>query len=139
MSERVVCVSVAMTNDASDIGQTLTPTYLHPTSDQLELLRSLSVFSSSSYIHGFLWRPRTSEWSSAYSGAKEGFKTLTDLNDYITPSQACIKPVEQVGGSSSNVKDPGAASVRYVPLSSSCDLNSPDVDTDSYRPVGFLL
>lgn len=23
-------------------------------------------------------------------------KTLTDLNDFITPSQACIKPVEEV-------------------------------------------
>ncbi|OBZ67264.1 Cytosolic Fe-S cluster assembly factor NAR1 [Grifola frondosa] len=25
-------------------------------------------------------------------------KTLTDLNDFITPSQACIKPVEQTNG-----------------------------------------
>ena len=37
-------------------------------------------------------------------------QTLTDLNDFITPSQACIKPVEQTN--KPEVKDPGAASVR---------------------------
>ncbi|KIK67410.1 hypothetical protein GYMLUDRAFT_257294 [Collybiopsis luxurians FD-317 M1] len=38
----------------------------------------------------------------AFSGAL----TLTDLNDFITPSQACIKPVEQILPKS----EPGAAS-----------------------------
>ncbi|KAF7967854.1 hypothetical protein HWV62_32862, partial [Athelia sp. TMB] len=36
-------------------------------------------------------------------------ETLTDLNDFITPSQACIKPVEQVKPKE-NVKEPGGAS-----------------------------
>lgn len=40
----------------------------------------------------------------AFSGAL----TLTDLNDFITPSQACIKPVEQTN--KPNGKEPGAAS-----------------------------
>ncbi|KAH8107940.1 iron hydrogenase [Cristinia sonorae] len=40
----------------------------------------------------------------AFSGAL----TLTDLNDFITPSQACIKPVEQTN--LPEVADPGAAS-----------------------------
>ncbi|KAG5342995.1 hypothetical protein C0989_005946 [Termitomyces sp. Mn162] len=40
----------------------------------------------------------------AFSGAL----TLTDLNDFITPSQACIKPVTQVN-SKGPEKDPGAA------------------------------
>ncbi|KAL5485235.1 NAR1 [Sanghuangporus weigelae] len=40
----------------------------------------------------------------AFSGAL----TLTDLNDFITPSQACIKPVEQSNGLPA--KDEGAAS-----------------------------
>ncbi|KAF8577747.1 iron hydrogenase [Ramaria rubella] len=40
----------------------------------------------------------------AFSGAL----TLADLNDFITPSQACIKPVEQVK-SEEEVAEPGAA------------------------------
>ncbi|KAL5507313.1 NAR1 [Sanghuangporus vaninii] len=36
--------------------------------------------------------------------------TLTDLNDFITPSQACIKPVEQSNGPPA--KDEGAASTQ---------------------------
>ncbi|KAF9012328.1 iron hydrogenase [Cyathus striatus] len=40
----------------------------------------------------------------AFSGAL----TLTDLNDFITPSQACIKPVEQLNPSAE--KEPGEAS-----------------------------
>ncbi|KAI0081211.1 iron hydrogenase [Panus rudis PR-1116 ss-1] len=40
----------------------------------------------------------------AFSGAL----TLTDLNDFITPSQACIKPVEQTN--KAEPPDPGAAS-----------------------------
>ncbi|KAL5528471.1 NAR1 [Sanghuangporus sanghuang] len=36
--------------------------------------------------------------------------TLTDLNDFITPSQACIKPVEQSNGLPA--KDEGAASTQ---------------------------
>ncbi|TCD71220.1 Cytosolic Fe-S cluster assembly factor nar1 [Steccherinum ochraceum] len=40
----------------------------------------------------------------AFSGAL----TLTDLNDFITPSQACIKPVEQTN--KPEEKEPGAAS-----------------------------
>ncbi|KAF8070133.1 iron hydrogenase [Lyophyllum atratum] len=39
----------------------------------------------------------------AFSGAL----TLTDLNDFITPSQACIKPVQQ--SNKPEEKDPGAA------------------------------
>ncbi|KAG9009617.1 Cytosolic Fe-S cluster assembly factor nar1 [Tulasnella sp. JGI-2019a] len=42
----------------------------------------------------------------AFSGAL----TLTDLNDFITPSQACIKPVEQVLVPEVEVQLPGAAS-----------------------------
>ncbi|KIM91828.1 hypothetical protein PILCRDRAFT_57696 [Piloderma croceum F 1598] len=41
----------------------------------------------------------------AFSGAL----TLTDLNDFITPSQACIKPVEQVKPQEV-AKEPGGAS-----------------------------
>ncbi|THH27732.1 hypothetical protein EUX98_g6462, partial [Antrodiella citrinella] len=40
----------------------------------------------------------------AFSGAL----TLTDLNDFITPAQSCIKPVEQTN--KPEEKDPGAAS-----------------------------
>ncbi|KAI0049829.1 iron hydrogenase [Auriscalpium vulgare] len=40
----------------------------------------------------------------AFSGAL----TLTDLNDFITPAQACIKPVEQTNPST-KVNEPGAA------------------------------
>lgn len=43
-------------------------------------------------------------------------QTLTDLNDFITPSQACIKPVEQINGPKSQEKEAGAASVRVSPL-----------------------
>ncbi|KAF8893319.1 iron hydrogenase [Infundibulicybe gibba] len=43
----------------------------------------------------------------AFSGAL----TLTDLNDFITPSQACIKPVEQLNPQPKiDAKDAGAAS-----------------------------
>ncbi|CDO72759.1 hypothetical protein BN946_scf184994.g12 [Trametes cinnabarina] len=42
----------------------------------------------------------------AFSGAL----TLTDLNDFITPSQACIKPVEQVN--KPEPQDPGAAATQ---------------------------
>jgi hypothetical protein len=49
-------------------------------------------------------------------------QTLTDLNDYITPSQACIKPVQQTNAP--KVRAPGDAAVRtdndpYYPLASS--------------------
>jgi hypothetical protein len=57
-----------------------------------------------------------------FSGALVGFsacrlgselklwkQTLTDLNDFITPSQACIKPVEQVKPKILRDKEPGAA------------------------------
>jgi hypothetical protein len=36
-------------------------------------------------------------------------QTLTDLNDYITPSQACIKPVQQTNAP--KVRAPGDAAV----------------------------
>ncbi|PCH43748.1 iron hydrogenase [Wolfiporia cocos MD-104 SS10] len=42
----------------------------------------------------------------AFSGAL----TLTDLNDFITPSQACIKPVEQ--SNKVDVKDAGSAATQ---------------------------
>ncbi|KAG6378185.1 iron hydrogenase [Boletus reticuloceps] len=38
-----------------------------------------------------------------------GALTLTDLNDFITPSQTCIKPVEQLNAPQ-DVKEPGSAS-----------------------------
>ncbi|KAG6866350.1 hypothetical protein C0991_005271 [Blastosporella zonata] len=41
----------------------------------------------------------------AFSGAL----TLTDLNDFITPSQACIKPVTQLNSNETEEKDRGAA------------------------------
>ncbi|KAK0461096.1 iron hydrogenase [Desarmillaria tabescens] len=41
----------------------------------------------------------------AFSGAL----TLTDLNDFLGPSQACIKPVEQTNSISGTEKDAGAA------------------------------
>ncbi|KAF8161097.1 iron hydrogenase [Crassisporium funariophilum] len=45
----------------------------------------------------------------AFSGAL----ILTDLNDFITPSQACIKPVEQVDAPTEE-KEPGAASTEIL-------------------------
>lgn len=39
-----------------------------------------------------------------------GALTLTDLNDFITPSQACIKPVEEVNPLERE-REPGAAAV----------------------------
>jgi hypothetical protein len=55
------------------------------------------------------------------------FQTLTDLNDYITPSQACIKPVQQTNAP--KVRAPGDAAVRadndlYYPLASSYLVNT---------------
>ncbi|KAJ3570361.1 hypothetical protein NP233_g4460 [Leucocoprinus birnbaumii] len=41
----------------------------------------------------------------AFSGAL----TLTDLNDFITPSQACIKPVEQANKPKTQERDAGTA------------------------------
>jgi hypothetical protein len=38
------------------------------------------------------------------------FQTLADLNDYITPSQACIKPLEQ--SNAPKARTPGDAAVR---------------------------
>ena len=40
-------------------------------------------------------------------------QTLTDLNDYITPSQACIKPLEQ--SNAPKARTPGDAAVRADP------------------------
>ncbi|KAG2148505.1 iron hydrogenase [Suillus cothurnatus] len=45
----------------------------------------------------------------AFSGAL----TLTDLNDFLTPSQACIKPVEQVN-EPQEIIEPGAATTEIV-------------------------
>lgn len=42
-------------------------------------------------------------------------QTLTDLNDYITPSQACIKPVEQ-SNAVPKARAPGDAAVRVLML-----------------------
>lgn len=39
----------------------------------------------------------------------EALQTLTDLNDFITPSQVCIKPVEQTN--KSGPRDPDSAEV----------------------------
>ncbi|KAJ3495201.1 hypothetical protein NLJ89_g10667 [Agrocybe chaxingu] len=46
----------------------------------------------------------------AFSGAL----TLTDLNDFITPSQACIKPIEQKGRPNTQEREPGAASTEIL-------------------------
>ena len=54
----------------------------------------------------------------AFSGAL----TLTDLNDFITPSQACIKPVEEVK-SVEHVKQPGSAAVSTFFVVSADDYN----------------
>lgn len=54
------------------------------------------------------------------------FETLTDLNDFITPSQACIKPVEQAK-SSEEVAEPGEALVSAV----TTVLYDANIDTDS--------
>jgi hypothetical protein len=40
----------------------------------------------------------------------DAVQTLTDLNDFLTPSQACIKPVEQANEPEES-KEPGAATV----------------------------
>ncbi|KAG1815943.1 iron hydrogenase [Suillus subaureus] len=45
----------------------------------------------------------------AFSGAL----TLTDLNDFLTPSQACIKPVEQVN-EPQDIAEPGTATTEIV-------------------------
>lgn len=50
------------------------------------------------------------------------FQTLTDLNDYITPSQACIKPVEQ--SNAPIARTPGDAAV------------CADVSQDTYELLG---
>ena len=76
------------------------------------------LFLSSS--HGVLWCPRTSLLHPLRSHHQtltrfHGWlylKTLTDLNDFITPSQACIKPVEQTNKPKAEEKEAGAASVR---------------------------
>jgi len=43
-----------------------------------------------------------------------GEQTLTDLNDFITPSQACIKPVQQTAISVKQQQEVGAAEVSSV-------------------------
>jgi hypothetical protein len=50
------------------------------------------------------------------------FQTLTDLNDYITPSQACIKPLEQ--SNAPIARTPGDAAV------------CADVSQDTYDLLG---
>jgi hypothetical protein len=42
-------------------------------------------------------------------------QTLTDLNDFITPSQACIKPVQQVSVETSRELAPASVSGPLVP------------------------
>ncbi|KDQ53481.1 hypothetical protein JAAARDRAFT_39165 [Jaapia argillacea MUCL 33604] len=59
----------------------------------------------------------------AFSGAL----TLTDLNDYITPAQACIKPVEQTNRIE---QDPGAASTQ-IHIDSSGSYYEVSTDTKS--------
>lgn len=44
-----------------------------------------------------------------------GWQTLTDLNDFITPSQACIKPVEQTNAPVKQVREVGLAEVSSLP------------------------
>ncbi|KAI0785647.1 iron hydrogenase [Abortiporus biennis] len=62
----------------------------------------------------------------AFSGAL----TLTDLNDFITPSQACIKPVEQ--SNKPEPKDPGAASTEIRVDSGGSYY---EVSTDGFKKV----
>ncbi|PAV18699.1 iron hydrogenase [Pyrrhoderma noxium] len=67
----------------------------------------------------------------AFSGAL----TLTDLNDFITPSQACIKPVEQTNAQ--ETRDQGAASTQihidasgsYYEVSKSADAAARKLET----------
>ena len=54
---------------------------------------------------------RVIAWNISFKTEK--LQTLTDLNDFITPSQACIKPVEQTNKPEPH--DPGAAFVS-IPL-----------------------
>ncbi|KAH9940508.1 iron hydrogenase [Epithele typhae] len=64
----------------------------------------------------------------AFSGAL----TLTDLNDFITPSQACIKPVEQSNKPESN--DPGAATTQIQVDSSGSYYEVPSNPTTAAHP-----
>ncbi|EPS94412.1 hypothetical protein FOMPIDRAFT_1043947 [Fomitopsis schrenkii] len=66
----------------------------------------------------------------AFSGAL----TLTDLNDFITPSQACIKPVEQTN--KPQEKDPGAASTEIQVDSSGSYY---EVSSDGAKQAGRKL
>ncbi|KZT26740.1 iron hydrogenase [Neolentinus lepideus HHB14362 ss-1] len=73
-----------------------------------------------------------------------GALTLTDLNDYITPSQACIKPVEQLNPISKVEKEPGAASTAiridssgsYYEVSSE---NTPSTSAKKLEPAQISL
>ncbi|EKM54461.1 uncharacterized protein PHACADRAFT_185384 [Phanerochaete carnosa HHB-10118-sp] len=61
-----------------------------------------------------------------------GALTLTDLNDFITPSQACIKPVEQTNGIVPE-RDGGAASteIRVDSTGSYYEVSASDPKADS--------
>jgi hypothetical protein len=66
------------------------------------------------HAHGILWSSRTYPFCYlTFVLSSTNRQTLTDLNDFISPSQACIKPVEQIKPPQSDVV-PGAASVSCI-------------------------
>ena len=77
------------------------------------LLCSPSSFLSTSHIVNGVLRslgmsPEVHSWYRVQALTNR-HQTLTDLNDFITPSQACIKPVEQTN--KPEPQDAGAAAV----------------------------
>ena len=76
------------------------------------LLCSPSSFSTSHIVNGVLrslgMSPEVHSWYRVQALTNR-HQTLTDLNDFITPSQACIKPVEQTN--KPEPQDAGAAAV----------------------------
>ena len=74
--------------------------------------RSLTIIADHCYVRSGTaeLRTRSLKTTMAFSGAL----TLTDLNDFITPSQACIKPVEQTNANPAH--DVAVAEVRCLLL-----------------------
>jgi hypothetical protein len=59
------------------------------------------------------WRFGKPSNRNLFAGSNTRFQLLTDLNDFITPSQACIKPVES---KTVPVPDPSAVASVSQPL-----------------------
>ncbi|VDB95107.1 unnamed protein product [Peniophora sp. CBMAI 1063] len=71
----------------------------------------------------------------AFSGAL----TLTDLNDYITPSQACIKPVEQKTPAPSSVPGAAATEIRIDAGGSYYEVSSGDAGQQKLQQAEISL